>query len=710
MLLKVGQFCSQVDNDLAGLIDELAEITNRNSPNEKLAWQNSLPKLSMALTNAGLHDFHIALTDHYGVSLEYKLPAASAWCDAVLLGEGSGKPTAVVIELKDWDTKNTQPTNREALVKQNGVYYSHPSDQVRGYVEYIQNFHSTILKYQASVSGCTFFTRAKDLSSYTCGTYERLVNEYPVFAIQEEDGDFSKYIKTHLIRPNNEFAKAFEKGKYSQSRSLIDQVASLINDETKTNFVLLDEQRLGFELCLSKIDEILNNTQIKDKAVIIIEGPPGSGKSVLAAKLWAALAKDQRIAGNIVLTSTSSAQNSNWKRLFERQAKKKAARGIVIRSNDYKPGIPGGWVKRKRGEGYTIDVQDWKENLRIFHEEYEDQIKDNSMEVSIVDEAHALIDPSVPDRGGIKNAGWTMVAGPQGYHIIRASRISIFLMDSDQSYRDNETTTKKNLQNWAIDLGVKRENIQEISLGNSQFRCGGSKEYVEWLENALQLYEYESATSDWRLDHNGKGQYLFEIVKDPLQLDEKLTIHKNTGKTVRLGASYSRGWITKGIEDPFKLPGNKKDFCIPYTRDGKMYHWEKIWNYVPGNKDYSHFIQGISGSNMEDDPLGEVGCPYVVRGFDFDFMGVLWMDDLYWDPKQNSWQVNLENVYETAWSLTLARAKNEQRRGVFGPNTETVIRQLQRGYRILLSRAIHGVYVWFENPITKDHMESLLRP
>jgi DUF2075 family protein len=33
---------------------------------------------------------------------------------------------------------------------------------------------------------------------------------------------------------------------------------------------------------------------------------------------------------------------------------------------------------------------------------------------------------------------------------------------------------------------------------------------------------------------------------------------------------------------------------------------------------------------------------------------------------------------------------------------------LQRGYRILLSRAIHGVYLWVEDDETRRHLESLL--
>lgn len=30
---------------------------------------------------------------------------------------------------------------------------------------------------------------------------------------------------------------------------------------------------------------------------------------------------------------------------------------------------------------------------------------------------------------------------------------------------------------------------------------------------------------------------------------------------------------------------------------------------------------------MHEDPLSEIGCPYVVRGFDFAWIGIIWLKD-----------------------------------------------------------------------------------
>ena len=39
---------------------------------------------------------------------------------------------------------------------------------------------------------------------------------------------------------------------------------------------------------------------------------------------------------------------------------------------------------------------------------------------------------------------------------------------------------------------------------------------------------------------------------------------------------------------------------------------------------------------------------------------------------------------------------------------EAVVDRLKRGYRILLSRAMRGTYVWFEDDETREGMEKIL--
>lgn len=66
--------------------------------------------------------------------------------------------------------------------------------------------------------------------------------------------------------------------------------------------------------------------------------------------------------------------------------------------------------------------------------------KDNLHFLSVVDEAHALINPVADGFSSNKTAGWCFQMGPQVYHIIRESQVSIFFTDGKQSFRDNEST------------------------------------------------------------------------------------------------------------------------------------------------------------------------------------------------------------------------------------------------------------------------------
>ncbi len=708
MLLEVKDFCAYVENDLNELVEYLSQVTHRKSDAELQAWKKSLPQLSVALNQKELQNFHILIGGASGsISLEYNLPSSSSWCDAILLGRGNQCPGAVIIELKDWDIRNDEPTRRSSLVNHHGRMTLHPSSQVQGYVEYCRHFHSEVLSQNARVAGCVFMTSAADTGVYTQSVYDALVQEYPIFAKSQHKA-FAQYVTQTVQYPDAEFAQSFERGEYRQDRNLIRQLSELILCGSQEVFVLLDEQRAGFELCLNLIDQMLAQANTEQKQIIIVEGPPGSGKSVLAAKLWAALSHDSRRRGAVVMTSTSSAQKTNWAAAFEKVLESTAGAGVVIPANKYNPGLSYNWLNKMRPLGLTINPYTWRQNLITYEQSGEkNKMPDNSIWVSIVDEAHALIDPTVQSKMGAPVYGWSMVAGPQAYHIMRASTVSIFLMDSEQSYRDTETTTKQSILDLAKQEGIPEECIAVISLGETQFRCGGSKEYIQWADDLLGLHPLTDASDSWRKTaSNPQGPFQFEIVDYPHQLDLQLQERIATGASTRLVASYARKWITQGASSPHTLPPHEKDFHIEYTAGGEKVVWSKIWNFIPDYQ-YNLFIQAPEGTPMFTDPLGEVGCPYVMRGFDFDYLGLLWFSDLVW--RKDRWTVDLDHVYESAWNLTLGRARKEHVKGEQGPATLELIHQLKRGYRILLSRALRGIYLWAEDPETRDHITEYLQ-
>lgn len=697
MLLSVEEFCERTRAELESLVEELQATTGRFGDSESVAWRSSLPQVATVLERAQLGGAHLAFQRRHGVALEYRLPASSSWADAVLLGRGPTGPQAVLFELKDWQSVESEPGPRPGLIARQGKPMLHPSEQVRGYVEYCRRFHSAVLDSRAAVDGVVFLTRARSGESLRQSPHDQLTTEFPVFAASSHDlyDELPRYLQGKIVAPDERFAHAFAGGQYKQDRSFVLGMANVVRDPASSPFVLLDHQRLGLEQCLHAIARAKEHNA--GRAVVIVEGPPGSGKSVLAAQLWAALVSQsaqRRDHGGVVLVTTSACQRSNWEELFEKVAGRRGGKGAILPANQFNPGLTHPWREAKKAKGYAMSAKEWRENVQLLRQDgVAPKIEDASLDVSIVDEAHALIDPSLPGTEGISPSGWMIHAGPQAYHVMRGSKVTVFLMDSQQSYRDNETTTPANLTRLATMLGVNQ--VERVSLEDSQFRCGGSKEYLQWLDATLQLGEPAPGASGWRNEES--AGFRLEVVDDPAALDDALRARLDDERTVRLVTSYNRPWATKDAANPHAIASAQRDFQIPYVRDGKKAIWSRVWNFAP-DQDYSTFIQAPAGSAMAHDPLCEVGCPYVVRGFDYDYLGVIWGADLVW---RGEWQFQLDRVHESAWKKTLAAARkgNPQAKA-------TTITRLKRAYRILLSRAVRGAYVWFEDDATRDYVRS----
>ncbi len=720
MLLTVEEFRRSIATDLNGLVAKLQDLTGRYGDQEAQAWKSSLPKVATAFGASSFNPLHLYFGARGRLALEYRLPSASSWCDMVLLGRHEKRPSAVIVELKDWQTRADRPGPVEGLMIRQGSSELHPSDQVRGYTEYCRRFHSMILDTDAAVHGCVIFTR-----DYLCDAYRMVPNNnltanYPCFTLSPRDVQTTipSFFAGRLSEPDDQFAKSFENGVYKQNRGFCRQIAEQLLDPQSSPFELLDTQRKAFSECLAAVRAAIENSAgITRRKVIIVDGPPGSGKSVVAAKVWASLVADPNLPeGNVVFATTSLSQNSNWEALLERAAGDIAARGVVIKANEYIPCTThdiGRWRRETGNPSLFEDPSIWRENLAQIYALRKDGPRTNDMHylISIVDEAHALINPEHADARG--QFGFAVAAGPQAYHVIRGSVISVFFLDAAQSFRERETTTVEDLRTWAKELGAGE--IIEVSLAGNQFRCGGSREYVDWVEMLLGGKEQSSAKAlvpAWLKGGNSGGKngsptakIEFRIFSSLFELEERLQERVADGATARLVASYARRWKTKGSRIPHKLPPEARDFYEETTRGGEKAFWSKVWNVIPNTDDYSVFIQAPEGHPMHEDPLCEVGCPYAVRGFDFDYVGVVWLGDLKW--RDGGWTVDLNQVHESGLIGHLRRARAS--RSPDNVVVKALLEKVKQAYRILLTRAMEGVFLWFEDPETAAAVRSFLQ-
>ncbi|MCJ0765663.1 DNA/RNA helicase domain-containing protein [Variovorax terrae] len=209
----------------------------------------------------------------------------------------------------------------------------------------------------------------------------------------------------------------------------------------------------------------------------------------------------------------------------------------------------------------------------------------------------------------------------------------------------------------------------------------------------------------WSIQQRKAQAFDFRVFDSPFELEDALRAH-TPKRTVRLVSSYSRKWKTEGMVSPHKGPQEGQDFCEPVQVDGQIRLWAKPWNVIPKGSDYTSFIQARPGSAMELDPLCEVGCPYAVRGFDYHYLGLIWLDDLLW--RDGRWVVQVDRVLESGISVITARAAKEGAFAPFGPHGELLRHKVAQAYRILMTRAIHGLYVWASDEETRAHLRASL--
>lgn len=705
LLITVAEFRDRTLNDLDSLIFSLKDLTGRGGDEEENAWRRSLPAVSRAFSSNSFDNLHLYFGGRGRLALEYRLPSAPYWCDIVMLGAVNGTPSAVIVELKDWQVRTDKPGARAGLMLRQGREDLHPSDQVQGYTRYCQRFHSAVSDYQAEVHGCVLFTRDFFCQSYVLPPNDKLAHDFPLFTLSPSDIEhrLPGYFAARLTEPHEKFAESFARGIYCQDRGFVQSVGEQLLDPMGSPLELLDSQRRALHICSERIESSVFAEAGPRKTVVVVEGPPGSGKSIVAARLWAGLVCDKRLPeGNVTFVTTSTAQTSNWRALFADAADDVAARGVVFTANEYVPYTTQDIGRINRTQpGLLADIDKWRENYSLLQQLLPDRhrTQDDKFLVSIVDEAHALINPEHRDARG--QFGFAVNVGPQAYHVIRASVVSIFFLDPRQSFRERESTTVEDLRKWAKELGA--EFIEPVSLAGAQFRCSGSREYVDWVDKICSPNFVPVPT----MVHEAPAHYSvglnlsFNVLTfdTPIALEDALRDSIAKGGTARLVASYARKWITGKVPKPHELPPELKDFNEPVVKNGETVRWAKVWNHIPNGTDYTPFIRAPVGTPMHSDPLSEVGCPYAVRGFDFDYIGLLWFGDLKW--RQDRWIVNVDSVFESGLTRHLQRARAE---GASGSAHDELVKKLLQGYRILMTRAMRGLFVWFEDSETRAHV------
>jgi DUF2075 family protein/integrase len=251
--------------------------------------------------------------------------------------------------------------------------------------------------------------------------------------------------------------------------------------KSNSEFTLIEEQKVVYEAAL----QLARKIRPGKRRVLLVRGGPGTGKSVVAIHLLAALTK---------------------KELNVRYVSKNAAPRHVYRAKLTGQMLRGRYDNLFCGSGAFVDCPP------------------GHYDVLVVDEAHRLNKLS----GLYGNQGENQVK-----EIINASHLSVFFLDEDQQVTWKDIGTESEIRQWAQALGA------EISCDElpSQFRCAGSDGYLAWLDDLLGI----RPTANPDLDLNG---FDFQLFEDPVSLHQAVR-EANGSNRARLVAGYCWNWNSK---------------------------------------------------------------------------------------------------------------------------------------------------------------------
>ena len=469
---------SPMERQLAGIIADHLRATTGWSPSEseRKSWRRSLPVLVRDLIEAGLGNVEMLI--------EYQLPLTSKRADVVLAGvdRRTGGDAYVVVELKQWSQAELFEDS-ERLVVVEGMHreLEHPLIQVQGYCDYISDFVASLRGNETAVRGVAYLHNAVDLDVEDL--FELSMTERTRLFTKSRRAAFLEYLRDQFTpEPGAGAADRLLASATRPSKQLMKLAASEIKD--REQFVLLDEQRLAYEIVLHAVEKARRSDA---KEVVVITGGPGSGKSVIALSLLGELSRQ----GYSALHATGS-------RSFTQTMRRVAGRG-------------------------SPRVKDLFKYFNSFMD-----AQRNDIEVLICDEAHRLRETSANRyTSAVHRTGRSQID-----ELIAAARVPVFLLDEHQVVKPGEVGTVEAIKSYASSLGF---DVRHVQL-NDQFRCGGSRRYEQWVLRLLGLEA--DGPEAWA----GDDHFEVMLADSPWEMESILRGKMTEGYSARVSAGYCWPW------------------------------------------------------------------------------------------------------------------------------------------------------------------------
>jgi len=484
------QFVNDVkDNSIADKILDAIKMRGLNAGHEKeySSWQNSMQFMRNIVDDS-------EIDDEVRICIEYNIPLTSKRVDFIIAGaDNVGKENIVIVELKQWQKAEVVADDMHYCVKtfvaNTDRIVCHPSYQSYSYSCFLKNYSQSLTDESINLVPCAYLHNYQPeyRQSLSNPIYKEWFEVAPFF-IKNEVAIFSDFVKKYITKKSSkgDLLYLIDHGRLRPTKALQDSLASMVKGNKE--FMLLDEQAVCFDMCIKTMNQCLKDGK---KRTIIIQGGPGTGKSVLAV--------------NLLMEYINQSLNASY--VTKNSAPREAFLQLLTKSDEKK----------------LVNIK------QLFRSPFGlSNCDENAYDCLIVDEAHRLVKKMYGDWSGEN----------QVKECINASLLSIFLLDEDQAVTTKDIGSINEVQYWCKELGSRLIITDETKLV-SQFRCNGSDAYIQFIDDLLQRLPETIHVDISELNFD------FKVFDDPNEMREALRDKNQINNKSRMVAGYCFDWNVK---------------------------------------------------------------------------------------------------------------------------------------------------------------------
>lgn len=440
------------------------------------------------------------------IAIEYNIPQTSKRVDFIIIGaDAKDKENIVIVELKQWSRAEVVDDDMHFSVRtyvaNDKRIVCHPSYQAYSYSRFLNNYSQSIHERNIHLIPCAYLHNY--LPAYkqalSADIYKEWYTTAPFF-IMDEVQQFNAFIKKYVTRKSahGDLLYQIENGRIRPTKSLQDALATMVRGTPV--FDLLDEQAVCFDMCVRTMLQCLKDQK---KRTILIQGGPGTGKSVLAV--------------NLLMHFITSTCNAAY--VTKNSAPRQAFLSIL---------------SQNKAENIAEISQLFRSPFGL------SQVPSNSYDCLIVDEAHRLVRKMYGDWHGEN----------QVKECIDASLLTVFMLDEDQAVTTKDIGSVQEITKWCMELGSTIVMRDETKL-TSQFRCNGSDAYIQFIDNLLQRNQESLPIPLSELNYD------FQVFDDASTMRDALREKNAISNKARIVAGYCYDWDVKNHRGDvdIELPG-----------------------------------------------------------------------------------------------------------------------------------------------------------